>query len=192
MSISSLLSPNSYILYCQELITNNIILPGDTNGIVEVPCALYTGTTAPYTFQRNVTLNYSVHKNGLFMWLRSSTGNWVTNIPGSVDNMFLGPWDPTGGTNPGDTGTPLDFNIPYVISSADGDLCYVVNVQFPNPTFCRMQINSNKNGIPGSYQISFQLGSPDGGTTKKQWTSGVTANFCNFFVAMGVTPVTTP
>lgn len=183
MSISNLFTKNDYTLNCKEIYCDNIILPYDTNGVVTIGCGLYsrTGTSPNYTYtlQRGgITLYYSVHKNGLFLFMKSSTGEFQLST--TTDRLYLLQWDP-------ETEQPLlPWHIPYEIISNDGDMCYVINFQNGNNTTCRMRIDTNSAGVPGDFYIYLEPHSPNGGVSAGSFVSGVNTSICNFFITAPV------
>ena len=183
MSISYLLSPNDYNLYCKNISAESLTLPNDTDGLVTVGCGLFsrTGTSPNYTYtleRGGITLYYSVHKNGLFLFMRSSTG--IFQLSTNTDTLYLLQWDPN-------TQQPLlPWIIPYEILSNDGDICYVINIHNGFNTTCRMRIDTNYEGTPGNIYIYLEAHSPDGGVSAGVFRSGVNTSLCNFSL---LTPV---
>lgn len=196
MALNSLFQSNNFDLFSRSLTTktvncDEINITGDSPVVTFSNFYFYTKNGSNYQVQRGPgTFYYKVHKNLFTFWARSSTGDFTFNNSLGNTTIYLGPFDI--GTN-----QPLPFNIPYLLVSADGDFCNLVNCKVNNVDYvCKMQINSNVNNVNGDWDIRFfPIGNPyldntgSAGTTQGIFTG--TLNFCNFFISAPCELITT-
>jgi hypothetical protein len=185
MSISYLLSPNDYNVYCKQLDCNEVIQSGDSGVITYNDLCLYTGT-GPYVLQKSgLSLQFRVIGNIMTMVLLEG-GGFFTLIGGPYFSLKLGPYDI-------DTNTPLDWNIGYRFVTGDDDLtvpvCFNCGVSNARNVNGQLSMNSNVGDVDGKFSMTLYPLSTDNGVSQGTFPSGSTFALYVFSFSVPVSPV---
>lgn len=141
MSISNLLVPNEYDLFCKTITANEVILPGDV-AETSIGVSLFNGTSPSGgdIWRGGITIKYKIVAGVCSVWMGSSSGNFGNGKTGTPSSLKLGPL----GTDPVNGYFPVG-SLPMV-DSGDGNI------------YLSYQLKASNTRVTGSIDINSGVG----------------------------------